>query len=228
MNIECSHSYSFSIEFILTLLYSFISIHSDFLLYWTSSFQFIHLSLKTIMGKLKHSRVGPRKPSLPTSRTLIFTLFVTFTFLIIFLILLSLRIPKPKHLNSITHINTLRFFFNSTTDISFFLLCFLSLWPLFRVYFMHAEVMTMRISVRFKSYRGSLEYFYIIIFWSVLSLSFLFIDMNIARFCLLHEWNVVNDLIINLRNWSTNEFVIWGTKTLVCIDMTSWCYNYRH
>ncbi|AET03707.1 prolyl 4-hydroxylase alpha-like protein [Medicago truncatula] len=60
------------------------------------------------MGKLKHSRVGPRKPLLPTSRTLIFTLFVTFIFLIIFLILLSLRIPKPKHLNSITHINNLR------------------------------------------------------------------------------------------------------------------------
>jgi len=107
-----------------SFLFFFNSIHS----YWTPPFQLIHLSLKTVMGKLKHSRVGPRKPSLPTSRTLIFTLFVTFIFLILFLILLSLRIPKPKHLNSITHINTLRFFFNSTTNIYIFLFALFSLF----------------------------------------------------------------------------------------------------
>ena len=135
-----------------------------------SSFQFIHLSLKIVMGKLKHSRAGPRKPSLPTSRTLIFTLFVTFIFLILFLILLSLRIPKPKHLNSITHINTLRFFFNSTTNISSFLLCFLFMTSFSHLFY--AEVKTMTISVGLKSYRGSLEHFYIIIFWLVLPFFF--------------------------------------------------------
>ncbi|GAU34235.1 hypothetical protein TSUD_210170 [Trifolium subterraneum] len=53
-----------------------------------------------VMVKLRHSRVGYRKPSLPNSRTLIFTLFVTFTFAI--LILLTFRIPKPNQLNSIS------------------------------------------------------------------------------------------------------------------------------
>ncbi|XP_045787209.1 probable prolyl 4-hydroxylase 10 [Trifolium pratense] len=55
------------------------------------------------MVKFKHSRIGSRKSSLPTTTTLIFTLFLTFTFLI----LLSLRIPKSNHLNSISR-NTLR------------------------------------------------------------------------------------------------------------------------
>ncbi|KAK2408763.1 putative prolyl 4-hydroxylase [Trifolium repens] len=53
------------------------------------------------MVKFKHSRIVPRKWSLPTARTLIFTLFVTFTFLV--LNLLSLRIPKLNHHNSIFH-----------------------------------------------------------------------------------------------------------------------------
>jgi prolyl 4-hydroxylase len=64
------------------------------------------------MVKFKHSRIVPRKWSLPTARTLIFTLFVTFTFLV--LNLLSLRIPKLNHHNSIFH-NGLRFLFNSST-----------------------------------------------------------------------------------------------------------------
>ncbi|XP_045787212.1 probable prolyl 4-hydroxylase 10 [Trifolium pratense] len=59
------------------------------------------------MVKFKHSRIGPQKLSLPTTRTLIFTLFATFTFLIFILILLSLRIPKPNHHDSIFH-NALR------------------------------------------------------------------------------------------------------------------------
>ncbi|XP_045787205.1 probable prolyl 4-hydroxylase 10 [Trifolium pratense] len=58
-----------------------------------------------VMLKLRHSRVGPRKLSVPNLQTLIFTLFVTFTFLI--LILLTLRIPKPNQLNSISR-NDLR------------------------------------------------------------------------------------------------------------------------
>ncbi|AET03713.1 putative procollagen-proline dioxygenase [Medicago truncatula] len=58
------------------------------------------------MVKFKHSNVGLRKPSLITCWTLFLTLFVTFTFLI--LIILTLRIPKLNHLNSITHSNTLR------------------------------------------------------------------------------------------------------------------------
>ncbi|WJX88372.1 procollagen-proline 4-dioxygenase [Trifolium repens] len=58
------------------------------------------------MVKFKRSRVGPLKLLFPSSETLIFTLFVTFTFLIIFLILLSLRIPIPNNFNSISH-NTL-------------------------------------------------------------------------------------------------------------------------
>ncbi|RHN41923.1 putative procollagen-proline dioxygenase [Medicago truncatula] len=58
------------------------------------------------MVKFKHSSVGLRKPSLIICWTLFLTLFVTFTFLI--LIILTLRIPKPNHLNSITHSNTLR------------------------------------------------------------------------------------------------------------------------
>ncbi|WJX88376.1 procollagen-proline 4-dioxygenase [Trifolium repens] len=49
-----------------------------------------------VMVKLRHSSVRPRK----SSQTLIFTLFVTFTFLI--LILLTLRIPKPNQVNSIS------------------------------------------------------------------------------------------------------------------------------
>ncbi|AET03705.1 putative procollagen-proline dioxygenase [Medicago truncatula] len=57
------------------------------------------------MVKFRHSRLGPRKPSLTASQTLIFTLFVTFTLLI--LILLTLRIPKLNHINSISH-NALR------------------------------------------------------------------------------------------------------------------------
>jgi len=139
------------------------------------------------MGKLKHSRVGPRKPSLPTSRTLIFTLFVTFTFLIIFLILLSLRIPKPKHLNSIIHSNTLRFFLQFNNKLIFLFALFLSLFMTYFSHLFYAEVKTMTISVGLKSYRGSLEHFYIIIFWLVLSLSFLFIHKKVERFCLLHE-----------------------------------------
>jgi len=122
------------------------------------------------MVKFKQSNVGLRKPSLITCWTLFLTLFVTFTFLI--LIILTLRIPKPNHLNSITHSNTLRFLFHSTTNLSSFFALFFSLYDdlsLSSIFYaeMKTKVKTMRISVGFKSYRGSLELFYIIIFWSV-------------------------------------------------------------
>ncbi|XP_058767330.1 probable prolyl 4-hydroxylase 10 isoform X2 [Vicia villosa] len=58
------------------------------------------------MVKLRHSRVGLRRPSLTTLQILILTLAVVFTILI--LILLTLRIPNSNPLNSISHSNTLR------------------------------------------------------------------------------------------------------------------------
>ncbi|WJX94117.1 procollagen-proline 4-dioxygenase [Trifolium repens] len=52
------------------------------------------------MVKFKHSRIVSRKSWLPTTTTLIFTLFAIFTFLILILTLLSPRIPKSNHFNS--------------------------------------------------------------------------------------------------------------------------------
>jgi hypothetical protein len=118
------------------------------------------------MVKFRHSRLAPRKPWLTTSQTSILTLFVTFTLLI--LILLTLRIPKLNHINSISH-NALRFNFSSTLLFSvlfFSLYDDLSFSSIFYAE-VKTEMKTMTISVGFKSYRGSLEHFYIIIFWSV-------------------------------------------------------------
>ncbi|XP_058767322.1 probable prolyl 4-hydroxylase 10 isoform X1 [Vicia villosa] len=77
------------------------------------------------MVKLRHSRVGLRRPSLTTLQILILTLAVVFTILI--LILLTLRIPNSNPLNSISHSNTLRFLFNSTTTTLFPFFLFISL-----------------------------------------------------------------------------------------------------
>jgi len=92
------------------------------LIHFSDFNSFIHSSSMTVMVKFKHTNVGLRKPSLITCWTLFLTLFMTFTFLI--LIILTLHIPKLNHLNSITHTNTLRFLYNSTTNSSSFLFCF--------------------------------------------------------------------------------------------------------
>jgi hypothetical protein len=121
--------------------------------------QFIHSSLKIVMVKFKHSRIGPQ--------TLIFTLLATFTFFVLILILLSFRVPKPNHLNSISH-NAIRFLFNSiTTHLSLSLSFSLSHYHMF-----YAEAKMVKEGIGLKSYRGSLEHFYIIIFW--LGFCFLF------------------------------------------------------
>jgi hypothetical protein len=129
--------------------------------------QFIHSSLKIVMVKFKHSRIGPQ--------TLIFTLLATFTFFVLILILLSLRVPKPNHLNSISH-NAIRFLFNSITtplSLSLSLSIYLSLsLSLSHYHMFYAEAKMVKEGIGLKSYRGSLEYFYIIIFW--LGFCFLF------------------------------------------------------